>query len=330
MMLLLSRTSHVDQRSRCHAATRSHLAPTYAPGDLSAATSSSSSSNHRASATNRPFPNSRHVNPIPPPQHAHPHSFASLQVWETASNSLHTSRPADLADPVSALTWENAPRPVRTGKRQKKVSPVADSVQLILGTNAGQVVLFDLMSGESIAMAKGGHSGRVNDATWGADGATAFTCGDDKQICKWDLGSKTQVQKWKGGSQPVTALTYLVQVKGNDLLISGGLKIKIWDAEDMVELTSLRGHAFSISSLESSGSGHVLSCRKVGGGATDRAGRGQTVKGGGICQTIGPTSGIIIGFVKRKRSRKTATRKGRCNYESCLPTPAGWVGCRSG
>lgn len=27
--------------------------------------------------------------------------------------------------------------------------------------------------------------------------------------------------------------------------------------------------------------------------------------------------------MKRKRSRKTPTRKGRCNYESCLPTPAG-------
>jgi U3 small nucleolar RNA-associated protein 5 len=137
---------------------------------------------------------------------------------------------------------------------------VADSAQLILGTNAGKVVLFDLMSGESIAMTKGGHSGRVNGATWGADATTVFTCGDDKQICKWDLGSKTQVKKWKGGAQPVTALTYMVRAAEPDLLISGGLKIKIWDAEELTELTSLRGHAFPICALAPSVNGHVLSC----------------------------------------------------------------------
>lgn len=30
------------------------------------------------------------------------------QVWDTAKNKLHSAHPADLKDPVSSITWENA------------------------------------------------------------------------------------------------------------------------------------------------------------------------------------------------------------------------------
>lgn len=135
-------------------------------------------------------------------------------------------------------------------------------------------MLFDITSGEVLAL-KGKHSGKVNGATWGKDTKTVFTCSDDKHICKWNLSKKSQGKKWRADSHAITRLAYLSQAAaaagaggssgraggGVDLLISAGLQIKIWDAEELVELRTLRGHAFSIGSLVRSADGlNVVSC----------------------------------------------------------------------
>jgi len=118
-----------------------------------------------------------------------------LKVWDTASNDVVGSRPANLSDPVTAIVWERwqavaDPTAQRRKKRAKKADqPSTSTARLLLGSAGGKVMVFSHASAATVEL-KGKHGGMVSGCVWGKDSSTAFTCSADRYIYQWSLDDK--------------------------------------------------------------------------------------------------------------------------------------------
>ena len=175
-----------------------------------------------------------------------------LKLWETATGKLSQSftEPDHLVQRYTSLAW--APAVGRQGNQKKRAKKVSRPGLIALGTELGTAVLWDIVRSEIVQRlgadgGTGGHAGRVNDVVFSPDGATLYTCGDDKRVQTWDVSSGATTGKaLKAGKSAAHRLA--VSPDGNVLAVAG-LQIKLFDTASRKSSRKLSGHALPVTCL---------------------------------------------------------------------------------
>ena len=178
-----------------------------------------------------------------------------LKLWDTATGTLAQSftEPDHLVQRYTSLAWA----PVAVGGRQrnnqkKRAKKVARPGLIALGTELGTAVLWDIVRSEVVQRlgadaATAGHAGRVNDVVFSPDGATLYSCGDDKRVQAWDVGTGATIGKaLKAGKSAAHRMA--VSPDGNVLAVAG-LQIKLFDTVSRKSSRKLSGHALPVTCM---------------------------------------------------------------------------------
>ena len=186
-----------------------------------------------------------------------------LKLWDAATGKLAQSftEPDHLVQHYTSLAWAPpAAAAGGSGKKRAKKAKVSRPALIALGTELGTVVLWDLVRSE-VAQRLGaddspGHAGRVNDVLFSPDGATLYSCGDDKKVLTWDVSTGAAVGKaLKAGKSAAHRMA--VSPDGNVLAVAG-LQIKLFDTASRKSSRKLSGHALPVTCIAFSPDGELL------------------------------------------------------------------------
>ena len=183
-----------------------------------------------------------------------------LKLWDAATGKQRQqyTEPDHLVQSYTSLAW--APAGKRHGKKRAKKAKASPPSLIALGTDDGVAVLWDLVRAEVVqrfgAEDATGHTGRVNDVLFSPDGATLYTCAEDKRVMTWDVGTGTATGKpLKAGK---SAAHRMAVTTDGDVLAVAGLQIKLWDTSSRKSSRRLSGHALPVTCIAFSPDGQLL------------------------------------------------------------------------
>lgn len=196
-----------------------------------------------------------------------------LKVWDCTNGKLKHDITPDShlgGSRLTCLSWRTSPK-FRSKRRKRKSTDdtlLEQSFNIGLGTVAGTIFIFDVLSGEIKTSLKGGHDDKVNDLNWNKKTDLLYSCSDDRYITEWAVESQEVKCKWKADKSSV----HSVQISPEgDCLLSAGRDIRLWDLERKEILKKFTGHATPVSHLlftplkrEGSASNGVEHCRTDG------------------------------------------------------------------
>jgi WD40 repeat protein len=150
----------------------------------------------------------------------------------------------------------------RTGGVRRRLGGVADRV-VALGfspdgkllatgggapTEAGEVKVFDVATGEPVTDVKNGHSDTVFGVAFSPDGKTLATCGADKFVKTWEVPSGKPLKSFEGHTHHVLDVGWKADGK---LLASAGADnvVKVWDFEKGEQVRTIAAHARQVTRL---------------------------------------------------------------------------------
>jgi U3 small nucleolar RNA-associated protein 5 len=186
-----------------------------------------------------------------------------LKLWDAATGKLSQSftEPDHLVQRYTSVAWAPAPGRQRNEKKRAKKAVAASRPGLIaLGTELGTTVLWDVVRAEVVqrlgAGDATGHAGRVNDVAFSPDGATLYSCGDDKRVQSWNVGTGAAIGKpLKAGKSAAHRMA--ISADGNVLAVAG-LQIKLFDTASRKSSRKLSGHALPVTCIAFSPDGDLL------------------------------------------------------------------------
>ena len=120
---------------------------------------------------------------------------------------------------------------------------------IALGTDSGEIIVWDLQQGEIIKRlnrekSDQAHQKRVNDVVFNSSGNRLFSCSDEKDVLEWDLDTEKVIRKFKGGNDGVSKLA----LSSDDaVLATASSSIKLWDLASGKKTKRLAsGHTSSV------------------------------------------------------------------------------------
>ena len=184
-----------------------------------------------------------------------------LRLWDAATGKQRQqyTEPDHLVQSYTSLAWAPASGK-RHGKKRAKKAKASPPSLIALGTDDGVAVLWDLVRAEVVqrfgAEDATGHTGRVNDVLFSPDGATLYTCAEDKRVMTWDVGTGAATGKpLKAGK---SAAHRMAVTADGDVLAVAGLQIKLWDTSSRKSSRRLSGHALPVTCIAFSPDGQLL------------------------------------------------------------------------
>ncbi|XP_046863644.1 WD repeat-containing protein 43-like [Xenia sp. Carnegie-2017] len=175
-----------------------------------------------------------------------------LKVWDCNNGKLKhdvTPKSSLQSSPLTCLSWRVSEK-IQTKRRKRKanenISLLESSCEIAVGSKCGNILVFNVLTGEFTNNLKEGHVDRVNDVKFHRTSNFIYSCSSDRYIAEWDMETKEIKCKWKGDKLSVHSLQ--VSPKG-DCLLSAGHDIRLWDLETKEILQKFTGHATSVSQL---------------------------------------------------------------------------------
>ncbi|KAG8305641.1 WD repeat-containing protein 43 [Homalodisca vitripennis] len=149
--------------------------------------------------------------------------------------------------------WKVATHP----KKKRKSDGEGGLPLLVLGTQAGAVVVYSVAEGGIVSSLNDGHKSAVQCLAW-ESGADLFTCSTDNFV-HWDVKNKTVRRKWRNGE----ACSAMAVSPDGEMLITASRSIKWWSVEKRTVIRTFTGHATPVIRLafltSLSGDNYVIS-----------------------------------------------------------------------
>eukprot|EP00126_Sphaerothecum_destruens_P004490 Sdes_comp18216_c0_seq1m7793 len=172
-----------------------------------------------------------------------------LKIWDVVSGKLthEYCHENHLVNRITSISW---PPQQILPKRKKnpKINSNSNKSEtfLALGTEAGTLLIYNLIHASVEVEFSKSHARRINDIVWTKDLRNLYTASDDKYIAKWSVETQSQVCRWKGDSYGVHSLCLNEENSG---LLSAGRTIKYWDLETQKVKKTFAGHQNAVKSL---------------------------------------------------------------------------------
>lgn len=138
-------------------------------------------------------------------------------------------------------------------KRVRQVSFSPDGLRLATASDDGTVRVWDLMTGNPLAVLKG-HEGAVNSINFSSNGKYLASASADKTIRLWDVEKGTFIRAFEGHKKAVKSVVFN---PAGDRLASASedREAKIWDVSRGTEIFTLSGHKARINAVVFSNNG---------------------------------------------------------------------------
>ncbi|KAG8193655.1 hypothetical protein JTE90_024018 [Oedothorax gibbosus] len=168
-----------------------------------------------------------------------------LKIWDTSSNivkkqhALHSS----VNFVCSSLTW--GPSIEKNSKENSDDIRPLEHQCLIIGTETGEVLLYDLIADKFCSLFVTSHSDAVTDLCWYADTNSLFSCSKDQSIAIWDVVSGKLISKWQADDEPLHSICV---IDSNNML-SASTSILWWNIEEQTVIKKFSGHDSQILTL---------------------------------------------------------------------------------
>ncbi|XP_046675247.1 WD repeat-containing protein 43 isoform X1 [Homalodisca vitripennis] len=191
--------------------------------------------------------------------YAHCGSDSKLKIWETGTGNLKQEYTPNLhlTSPYTCLTWISSLNVATHPKKKRKSDGEGGLPLLVLGTQAGAVVVYSVAEGGIVSSLNDGHKSAVQCLAW-ESGADLFTCSTDNFV-HWDVKNKTVRRKWRNGE----ACSAMAVSPDGEMLITASRSIKWWSVEKRTVIRTFTGHATPVIRLafltSLSGDNYVIS-----------------------------------------------------------------------
>ncbi|XP_072162964.1 WD repeat-containing protein 43-like [Diadema setosum] len=185
-----------------------------------------------------------------------------ISVWDPNTGDIKQqyTPSSHLSTSCTCLAWQRKSRRTHETRKKKKrkteknaaseeiteVDDLSPTNLLALGTVAGSVLLYSVLTGDLQSSLDGGHDDIINDICWHPSEDTLFSCSDDRQIVEWDVTNRTVRSKWKGDKTSVHAICIC---PGGETLLSAGRTIQLWNLHTRTVLKKYTGHASHVTRL---------------------------------------------------------------------------------
>ncbi|KAF9087328.1 WD repeat-containing protein 43 [Mortierella sp. GBA35] len=177
-----------------------------------------------------------------------------LRVFDTATGTLKNDYEEKEGDGKwSCVRWGSIIEVAANGSSKKKRNSSIGggrSPVLALGHTNGQISIYSLAHGRVLHQLSGSHTGKVNDFCFSASGTRGFSAGEDGLICEWDIGQGVEMGKFHGDSSNINKPVKKIQLNHEEnMILTAGHSMKLWDLETREVIKSFTGHASAITNV---------------------------------------------------------------------------------
>lgn len=169
-----------------------------------------------------------------------------LRVFDTATGNLKNDYEEKEGDGKwTCVRWGHITEVA--SKKKKGVSTAGSrSPVLALGHTNGQISIYSLAHGLVLHQLSGSHTGKVNDFCFSASGTRGFSAGEDGMICEWDIAQGVEMSKFRADNKSVKKIQLDHE---ENMLLTAGHSMKLWDLETRDIIKSFTGHASVITNV---------------------------------------------------------------------------------
>ncbi|GIY60235.1 WD repeat-containing protein 43 [Caerostris extrusa] len=189
----------------------------------------------------------------------------SLKIFETSTNTVKRECILNSSTNYrcSSLIWGPTKHEVNLAERKKIDDKSFTNAQyLIIGTEGGQILLYDFIEEKFYNHFITSHSDAVNDLFWHSSSNRLFSCSTDKSIGVWDITStkNTKVKlsvalfdfcieflsnKWEADNEPLNSICVI----DNENLLAASTSITWWNIKEQTIIKKFDGHNSEIFAL---------------------------------------------------------------------------------
>ncbi|KAF9919522.1 WD repeat-containing protein 43 [Linnemannia zychae] len=169
-----------------------------------------------------------------------------LRVYDTATGNLKNDHEETEGDGKwTCVRWGHMTEV--PSKKKKGVSAAGSrSPVLALGHTNGQISIYSLAHGHVLHQLSGSHTGKVNDFCFTNSGTRGFSAGEDGLICEWDIVQGVEMSKFHADNKSVKKIQLDHE---ENMLLTAGHSMKLWDLETREVIKSFTGHASSVTNV---------------------------------------------------------------------------------
>ncbi|GBM92693.1 WD repeat-containing protein 43 [Araneus ventricosus] len=170
----------------------------------------------------------------------------SLKIWETPTNALKQEYILKSSANIScsSLIWGPNKHEVIIDAEAEANMKHSICQCLIIGTEKGEILLFDFTTGKFYNHFATSHTEAVNDICWHSDSSSLFSCSVDKSVSIWDVSGKLE-KSWEADDEPL----YSICVIDSDNLLVASTSISWWNIKEQTLIKKFSGHNTEILSL---------------------------------------------------------------------------------
>lgn len=145
----------------------------------------------------------------------------------------------------SSLTWVTAAKKAAKGRRKSERADAAGAASLVVGTESGEVLSWNIAVGELQWRTANCHDGPVACLAYAPASGVLYT-GGEGGVRELDTTTGEVKERWEPGSHAVTALACS---QDGERLMVGGATLALWDAAERTRLRKCSGHANAVRTL---------------------------------------------------------------------------------
>ncbi|KAF9286432.1 WD repeat-containing protein 43 [Mortierella alpina] len=173
-----------------------------------------------------------------------------LRIFDTATGNIKNDYEEKEGDGKwSCVRWGAITETGANGAAKKKRRSSlggGNSPVLALGHTNGHISIYSLTHGRVIHELSGSHTGKVNDFCFSKNGTRGFSAGEDGLICEWDIVQGAEMSKFNADTKAVKKIQLSHQ---ENMILTAGHSMKLWDLESREPIKSFTGHASAITNV---------------------------------------------------------------------------------
>ncbi|KAF9437951.1 WD repeat-containing protein 43 [Entomortierella beljakovae] len=173
-----------------------------------------------------------------------------LRIFDTATGTIKNDYEQKEGDGKwTCIRWGSMTEVGTNGSAKKKSRSSlsgSSSPVLALGQTNGHISIFSLAHGRVVHELSGSHTGKVNDFCFSKNGTRGFSAGEDGMVIEWDIMQGVEMSKFNTEAKSIKRIQLNHE---EDMILTAGHSMKLWDLETREVVKSFTGHASAITNI---------------------------------------------------------------------------------